>query len=72
MNILEEIAIRLGWIGFALDPRSKPWLCPPECSEGHTYLWPCRARIKKPKKSKIGAYHDGYTDANTPYLDLGD
>ena len=72
MDILETIAIRIGWVAWALDARSKPELCPPECNEGHSYLWPCRARIKRPKKSTVGAHHDRFTDKKTPRLDLGD
>lgn len=63
MNILEELAVRISWISLALSPKAR-FQCTPDCNEGHTYLWPCRARIKKPKKSTIGAYHD----KNTPYL----
>jgi hypothetical protein len=65
MRILEEFAIRLAWINFILSPKAR-FECSPDCQEDHTYLWPCRQRIKRPKQSSVGAYHD----KNTPYLDL--
>jgi hypothetical protein len=58
MGLLEELAVRLGWIAWAFQLKMKPGLCPPECREGHTYLWPCRQRIRKSKLSTVGAYHD--------------
>lgn len=53
---VEAATIRFLHILRALKPKKTPELCPPKCSEGHTYRWPCRARIRKPVKSNVGAY----------------
>jgi hypothetical protein len=58
MEYLEAFAIRFLWVVHALRPKKTPGLCPPQCSEGHTYKWPCRGRIKKVRNSKLGAYYD--------------
>lgn len=44
-DMFEALAIRLLHVFRALSPRKRPGLCPPACSEGHTYKWPCRARF---------------------------
>lgn len=55
MKILDVIVIKWLHIWAALVKRRE---CPPACSEGHTYQWPCGQRIKTPKKSKVGAWRD--------------
>lgn len=57
-EFMEGFVIRVLWVLHATRLRPTPGLCPPQCSEMHTYRWPCRARIRKPKKSNVGAYHD--------------
>lgn len=58
MDLLEAAAIRFLHILHALRLRKTPGLCPPQCNEGHTYQWPCRARIKRVKQSNVGAWRD--------------
>jgi len=44
-KLLEAFAIRVLWMFHATRLKRTPGLCPPACQEGHTYRWPCRARI---------------------------
>lgn len=67
MKLLEELAIRFLWIVDALRPKAiRPWTCPPKCSLGHTYKWPCRNRIKAPNEKATAryAYYDTRDEVN--------
>lgn len=44
--MFEAFAIRLLWIKYALQLKKTPGLCPPQCRNSHTYIWPCRARVR--------------------------
>jgi hypothetical protein len=68
-KLLEAFTIRLLWVAHSLRPKKTPGICPPACSEGHTYQYPCRARIKRPVKSKVGAYHDTPLATNVKVLE---
>jgi hypothetical protein len=54
----EAGAIRFLHAVHAFRLKKTPGLCPPQCHDGHTYHWPCRARIHRPKTSSVGAYRD--------------
>lgn len=54
----EALMIRILWMWRATSLKRMPGLCPPQCSNSHTYRWPCRGRIRRPIKSKVGAYRD--------------
>lgn len=51
--MIEALAIRILYIFHALRLKKTPGLCPPKCSEDHTYQWPCRARVKRMGLSEI-------------------
>jgi hypothetical protein len=42
----EAVWIRVLWVGHSISLKKMPGLCPPACSEGHTYKFPCRARLQ--------------------------
>ena len=46
-KLVEAFTIRFLWVLHATRLKSTPGLCPPACTEGHTYKWPCRNRITK-------------------------
>ncbi len=71
----EELTIRFYWVVHLTHFEKMRYLCPPECYDenlygenAHTYRWPCKERIRKPKISKVGAWRDD-EDPHDPLWD---
>lgn len=65
MKVFEKVAIRFLWIIHLTHFEKMKYLCPPECYDedlygdnAHTYKWPCKERIKKPRQSTLGSHYD--------------